>query len=121
VKISCFKAHGLHTLHNILIIRLSSIGDIILTTPLLRCVRNAFPDATITFVVKKQYAELLSSSPHIDHLIAFDHKKGFSELKKLKIELRAEKFDLFIDIHKNLRSFYLRAGLGARKVTSYGK
>jgi heptosyltransferase-2 len=56
----------------ILIIRLSSIGDILLSTPFIRQVRKAFPNATIYYVVKKEYQDLLMYNPNLDHLIILD-------------------------------------------------
>jgi lipopolysaccharide heptosyltransferase II len=103
------------------VVRLSSIGDIILTTPLLRSLRTSFPHAHIAFLIKKQYEELLSNCPYIDELITFNQKEGFEALKKIKAKLRTEHFDLFLDIHKNWRSRYLRFGVGAGKITSYRK
>jgi len=105
----------------ILVVRLSSIGDIILTTPLLRSLRKSFPGATITFLVKKQYEELLKDSPYIDKLLTFNQKEGMPGLKKIKEYLKDQKFDLYLDIHKNWRSRYLRFGLGAKVTTSYHK
>jgi len=104
----------------ILVVRLSSIGDIILTTPLLRCIRKQYPRAEITYLVKKQFTELLSSSPYVDKVISFDSKTGFRGLQMLKKKLREEKFDLFLDVHKNLRSLYLKLFLSAKK-NSYSK
>jgi lipopolysaccharide heptosyltransferase II len=105
----------------ILIVRLSSIGDIILTTPLLRSLKTTYPDASITFLIKKQYEELLTASPYIDELITFDKKDGFAGLQKIKHHLKEKQFDIFLDIHKNWRSRYLRFCLGAKKTTSYCK
>jgi lipopolysaccharide heptosyltransferase II len=105
----------------ILVIRMSSIGDIILTTPLLRCLKKRYPETDITFVVKEQFAVLLSHSPYIDNLVPFSSKTGFAGLRSLKKKLRTEKYDLVIDIHKNLRSIYLRTFIGAGKVTGYSK
>jgi len=105
----------------ILVIRMSSIGDIILTTPLVRCLKNRYPETEITFVIKEQFAELLSHSPYIDRLVPFGSKTGFAGLRSLKKKLRAEKYDLVIDIHKNLRSLYLRTFIGAGKVRGYSK
>ncbi len=107
--------------HKILIIRLSSIGDIILTTPLLRSIRKTYPDASITYITKKQYAGLLADSPYISDLIAFDKSEGFRGLRKIKRRLRSQHFDAYLDIHKNWRSRYLRFGLGARLITTYPK
>jgi lipopolysaccharide heptosyltransferase II len=107
--------------HKILIIRLSSIGDIILTTPLLRSIRETYPKALITYITKKQYAGLLADSPHIHELIAFDKSEGFRGLRKIKRRLKAQHFDACLDIHNNLRSRFLRFGLGARMTTTYPK
>jgi lipopolysaccharide heptosyltransferase II len=105
----------------ILVMRLSSIGDIILTTPLLRSLRKAYPEAHITFVIKKQFAELLNGSPFINELIPFDKSEGFAGLRRMKRQLRERHFDVFIDIHKNWRSRYLRMGLGIKLTTTYPK
>jgi len=105
----------------ILVVRLSSIGDIILTTPLLRSLREAYPDASISFLIKKQYAELLAGSPYINELITFDSKEGFSGLQRIRRRLKSNHFDLYVDIHKNWRSLYLRMGLGVKLAGTYPK
>jgi lipopolysaccharide heptosyltransferase II len=105
----------------ILVVRLSSIGDIILTTPLLRSLKTTYPNTRITFVIKTQFQELLASSPYIDELITFDKKDGLTGLRKIKQDLKKQHFDLFLDIHKNWRSRYLRCGLGAKVIKSYRK
>jgi lipopolysaccharide heptosyltransferase II len=107
--------------HKILIIRLSSIGDIILTTPLLRSIRKTYPNASITYITKKQYAGLLADSPYISELISFDKTEGFTGLRKIKHRLRDQHFDAYLDIHKNWRSRFLRFGLGAKMITTYPK
>jgi lipopolysaccharide heptosyltransferase II len=111
----------LTAIEKILVVRLSSIGDIILTTPLLRSLKTTYPDARITFLIKKQFEELLASSPYIDELITFDKKDGLAGLKKIKRHLKEQQFDIFLDIHKNWRSRYLRFCLGTKKTTSYNK
>lgn len=105
----------------ILVIRLSSIGDIILTTPLLRSLRESYPMARITYLIKKQYAELLADSLYIDELILLDKAEGFRGLRKIKQKLKERRFDICLDIHKNLRSLYLRLGIGIPRVTTYPK
>lgn len=102
-------------------VRLSSIGDIILTTPLLRSLKTTYPDARVTFIIKKQFRELLESSPYVDELITFDKNDGLAGLRKMKRSLRQQHFDLYLDIHKNWRSRFLRFGLGIRKQTTYHK
>ncbi|HNX43836.1 MAG TPA: lipopolysaccharide heptosyltransferase II [Bacteroidales bacterium] len=105
----------------ILIARLSSIGDIILTTPLVRCVRQAYPDASITFLVKKKFSSLVSFNPNISEVIEFDDVKGRNELRVLARKLRREQFDWFIDIHRSLRTKYIRLNVRFGEVTSYHK
>jgi heptosyltransferase-2 len=114
------KKH-LGAIGKILVVRLSSIGDIILTTPLLRSLRTTYPDAHVTFLIKKPFEELLSGSSYLDELITFDKTEGFAGLKKIKQYLRRQHFDLYLDIHSNWRSRYLRFGLKAGKITTYRK
>ncbi len=105
----------------ILILRMSSIGDIILTFPLVRLLRKKFPDAQIDYVVKKKYDELLKANKNISNIYSFDSQKGFNELKKLKKEIKKENYTYIFDIHRNLRSYYLRKFSGAKKVFLYKK
>ncbi len=100
---------------------MSSIGDIILTTPLLRSVRKTYPNASITYITKKQYAGLLEDSPYISELITFDKSEGFRGLRMIKRRLKKQHFDACLDIHKNWRSRYLRFGLGAGLIGTYPK
>jgi len=98
----------------ILIIRLSSIGDIVLSTPLIRVLREKFPSAQIDFIVKKEFSELLKFNPHLTNLIELDTDRGFKELLRLKSKIVKEKYDLILDIHNNLRSIFLRTFSGAK-------
>jgi lipopolysaccharide heptosyltransferase II len=99
-----------------LVIRLSSIGDIVLASPLIRVLRKQFPLSQIDFVVRKEYAELVRNNKNLNHIYEFDAKTGFPGLRKLKNQLRAEHFNLIIDIHNSLRSRYLRWMLRADDV-----
>ncbi len=105
----------------ILIIRLSSIGDIVLTSPLLRIIKSSFPGATIDFAVKKQYTALIAENPHIDTLLPLDTADGMAGLRTLKKKIRATHYDLILDVHRNIRSFYLRCAAGADKTLIYRK
>ena len=102
-------------------IRLSSIGDIVLTTPLIRAVRKAYPDAVIDFIVKDQYIDLVKTNPHLSNVIAFDHTAGWKELRRLKQIIKQEQYSYLIDLHKNFRSVYLRMGSRASVVLQYKK
>lgn len=105
----------------ILIIRLSSIGDVLLTTPLIRFLRREFQNAQIDFLVKSQYQELLVHNPHLDKIYTYDQKTGFKGLRQLKKELQKQGYDQIIDLHRNLRSFYLRSLYKGAKVVKFQK
>lgn len=83
----------------ILIIRFSSIGDIVLTTPVIRCIKKQHPETAIHFVTKSAYKGLLEFNPYIDKLHLLDRS-----LHKLIQELRDEDFDYVVDLHNNIRS-----------------
>ena len=99
-----------HTINKTLIIRLSSIGDVILATPLARVLREQFPSAQIDFLVKKEYAALVRHNPHLNSVIELDPEGGLRHLRGLRQRIRRERYDLIIDIQGNLRSTFLRTG-----------
>jgi lipopolysaccharide heptosyltransferase II len=90
---------------NVLAVRFSSIGDILLTTPLLRAIRHRHPESRITVLTKDAFAPLLTHNPHIDEVMAL--KPGGS-LRTLAAELRARGFTHRLDLHGSLRSLALR-------------
>ena len=93
----------------ILIIRLSSIGDIILTTQVLRLLRKKYPDAVIDFLVQKEYAEILKHNPRVSNVILYDKKISLQENNKQRDKiLNNEKYDLIIDLQNNIRSRFYR-------------
>lgn len=96
----------------ILIIRFSSIGDIVLTTPVIRCAKQQLPDAKIHFVTRESFRSILSENNYVDKLHTF--KDDVSEIYE---ELISEKFDLVLDLHKNLRSFRLKRKLKTETIS----
>jgi heptosyltransferase-2 len=96
----------------ILIIRFSSIGDIVITTPVVRCLRKRFPDAEIHYLTKSAYHSLLVANPYIDKIYLLEDK-----IKPLLEELLTENYDFIIDLHKNIRSLKVRTTLGAKTYT----
>ncbi len=90
----------------ILIIRLSSIGDIILTTELIRLTKKAFGSAEIDFLVFKHFASVLEHNPHIDNLIKYD-----KSLNKEEILSHRSNYDLIIDLQNNSRSRVWSSGI----------
>ncbi len=106
--------------HTFLIIRLSSLGDILLTTPAIRCLRRAYPEARIDVLIRAQYRELLEGNPHLSNLILFPDHGDSAALRKMAVELRG-RYDVVIDLHTGLRSFYLRRRLRAEWILRYRK
>jgi heptosyltransferase-2 len=91
----------------ILIIRFSSIGDILLATPIIRILRQKFPDAQIDFLTKTRFAELLQAHPGLNQVIQFDETAGVGELFRIKKRIRQTHYDWFVNIHNNLRTVFL--------------
>lgn len=107
-----------------LIIRLGSMGDIILTTPVVTALKERYPDAELDFLVKKEYSNLLTANPGIRKIIPFDSKgehRGFKGLFEISRELREEGYTHVIDLHGNLRSRVISALLPGSKTLRYGK
>ncbi len=93
----------------ILIIRFSSIGDIVLTTPVIRCLKTQIPGAEIHYLTKKTYFEVLEANPYLDKVWLYD--KNFNDLLP---QLQSQGFDQVIDLHKNFRSLYVARHLGVK-------
>ncbi len=91
----------------ILLVRLSSFGDIVLTFPLINLLKRKFPESHITFVVKEKYSELLKMNPFVDTVLSV--KEG--KLSVLKDLLSAGNFDISIDLQNNAKSRYLTSSL----------
>jgi ADP-heptose:LPS heptosyltransferase len=96
-------------LKKILVIRLSSIGDIVLTSPVLRCLKQQLPGVSIHFAVKRQFLTVVASNPYIDKIHVFD-----GDLKAFTRELKQEQFDYIVDLHQNFRSWFIRLKLRTR-------
>ena len=92
----------------ILVIRFSSIGDIVLTTPVIRCLHRQL-DAEVHVVTKKAFATVPAANPYVAKVHVWDGPSA-----TLTASLRREGFDAVVDLHKNLRSLRLRWALGAK-------
>lgn len=95
-----------------LIIRFSSIGDIVLTTPVMRCLRKKYPDAEIHFLTKQSFRGILASNPYVNKV----HTLGDS-FELMLHELKTEEYDYVIDLHHNLRTLRIKRFL--KGVTSF--
>jgi len=89
-----------------LVVRFSSIGDIILTTPVVRHLKKQVEEVEIHYLTKTVYAPLLESNPYIDRIHSFD-----GDLKACLTALKKENIDYVIDLHHNLRSARIKYGL----------
>lgn len=94
--------------YKFLIIRLSSIGDIVLTTPIVRCLRKQYPDAVIDFLVKPGFRQTIEANPYISNIITYTPEQSqFIE------ELRQAQYTHIIDLHHNLRTLKIKQSLDA--------
>jgi ADP-heptose:LPS heptosyltransferase len=87
----------------ILVIRFSSIGDIVLTSPVIRCLARQIPGAEIHYVTKEAFLPVLENNPYLSKIHVI--KK---EIDEIRDELKKENFDFVIDLHNNLRSARLK-------------
>ena len=99
-------------LKKILVIRFSSIGDIVLTSAVVRCVKTQLPGAEMHFLTKKQNVAILAANPYIDKTWLYDH-----DFKQLIPQLKSQGFDFIIDLHGNYRSAFVKNQLGAPSAT----
>ena len=103
----------MNTSVKILIIRFSSIGDIVLTTPVIRCLKNQIEgDVELHYITKKVYLPLLAENPYLDKIYSIE--KSTNEVIE---ELKAEKYDYIIDLHKNMRARRVKRKLKALSFT----
>jgi len=96
----------------VLIIRFSSIGDIVFTTPVIRCVKQQLPNAEVHFLTKLSMKAVTEHNPHIDKFFYFNNN-----LAELHQQLKSEEYDFVIDLHKNLRTFLLKLALKTKSLT----
>jgi lipopolysaccharide heptosyltransferase II len=90
---------------HILAVRLSSIGDVLLTTPLLRALRRRHPRARLSVLTKQAYAPLLTHNPHVTRVIGLAPGRN---LMDLAAELRGERYSHLLDLHESMRTRLLR-------------
>jgi len=101
---------------NILVVQTAFPGDIVLTTPLFRCLKKLFPKGRLTVVTTPQGCELLRDAKEIDSLVPYDKKgsdRGILKLLHLIRRLRNEGFDLCISPHRSFRTSLMIYGTGA--------
>src|SRR5688572_27682842 len=97
-----------------LIVRFSSIGDIVLTTPVIRCLKKKVPDAEVHFLVKESFRAVVEHNPYIDKLKVLAHS-----WELMIEELKAENYDVIIDLHHNIKTLRLKKELGVKAHSFY--
>jgi ADP-heptose:LPS heptosyltransferase len=113
---SNYSTASTHQFSRILLVRLRRIGDVVLTTPAIKALRETFRDAQISYIVEPLAAPIVERNPHLDEVIvAADPDAPRRLLKDLKlgVDLRRRRFDLAIDFHGGPRSSWFTWASGA--------
>ncbi len=96
--------------HNILLVQTAFIGDVILTTPLIKAVKQKFPHSKLSVLVIPQTAELLNNNPYVDDVLTYDKRgqeKSLNSFFQLVNRIKQSKFDLALVPHRSYRSSFL--------------
>ena len=91
----------------VLVVRFSSIGDIVLTSPVVRCLKQQLPYVQVHYLTKKSFSPVVQYNPYIDKYFLLDEN-----FEDLITQLRKEKYDYIIDLHHNLRTLRIKKALG---------
>ncbi|MBK8944204.1 MAG: glycosyltransferase family 9 protein [Ignavibacteriae bacterium] len=112
---------NLGKINKILIIRLSSLGDILLTSPLIRSLNNQFPNLKIDFLLREEYKDAVIFNPNLNSVISLNRKDNSltvisrefltAKSKNKVVNLSSQNYDLVIDLQNNLRSRKLSKGI----------
>ncbi len=106
----------------ILLVRLRLIGDVVFTTPAVTAIRDAFPEAEITYLVEPAAAPVVQGHPGIDVVKVVPHLRGWRRIAAdlaLARELRRARFDLVVDFHGGPRASFLTWATGAPRRVGY--
>ncbi len=108
----------------IIILRLSSLGDIVMTSPVFEELKRLYPKARISFITSSQYQGLMEDNPYIDKIFYIETRTKHNKRKGLntfinEFELNRINFDLLIDLHWNFRTVYLSKKLNAKKKVTW--
>jgi heptosyltransferase-2 len=104
----------LSKINKILIIRLSSLGDILITTPFVRAIKTQFPNMKIDMLIREEYADVIKLNPYLDSKLFF--KKDDQDYNRLIEQLRDRRYELVIDLQNNLRSKKVASSINIKTV-----
>lgn len=108
-------------IRKILILRFSSLGDIIMSTPMIRCLRAKFPRAQIDMVVRSDFMDLIRFNPHLDRKFSLPRESGIPGLLALLRDLNRERYDFIYDAHRSTRTLVLMPFLKSQARAFYKK
>jgi lipopolysaccharide heptosyltransferase II len=111
-------------MHKVLFFKPGAIGDLLHTLPALKALRKKFPAAQVTVIVSPGLESLIQGTPYADNVQVFDrekHKRRLKDFIEFAVRLRAERYDLFIDMQPSLRSMVLRLMSNAPHILVYRK
>src|SRR5262249_1269699 len=97
----------------ILVVRLSSMGDVIHTLPAAASLKHSFPRSTLTWIVRPQWAPLLEGNPFVDEVVRMERSFG-GTLRTLR-PLRSGRFDLVVDFQGLIQSALVAASIPSPK------
>jgi len=101
------------TYDNILLIKPSALGDVVMALPALSALRRSFPDAKISWLIRPEFAPLIEGHPHVDEIILFDrkslgrawrHPRAMRDLLSLISTLRSRRFEAVLDLQGLFRT-----------------
>jgi len=99
----------------ILVVRFSSIGDIVLTTPIVRCIKQQIKDVELHYVTKQNFLSVIENNIYVDKVFTIK-----DSIKDVIPQLKKENYDYVIDLHHNIRTLRLKTALG-KKAFSFNK
>jgi len=102
-------------LPKILVIRFSSIGDIVLTSPVVRCIKQQLPGAEVHYLTKKVFLPVVEAIGNTDKIYSIE-----SDISEVLNDLQNENYDFIVDLHHNLRSSRVKSAL-KRKSAAFPK
>ena len=103
-------------IEKILVIRFSSMGDVILAIPVVEAIKQSKPDVIVDFLTRRQYACLIDQFTEVDRTYSYDNN-----MRSLLKELKKQKYDTVIDLQKNPRSIIFTVRINPKTVVSYPK
>ncbi|PWB76400.1 hypothetical protein C3F09_00065 [candidate division GN15 bacterium] len=106
---------------HILVIRLGSLGDVILTSPAVLNLKIAHPGSKLVFLTKERFGEVARMIPGVDEVRTIPERIGSTDLYRLVLDLDRTNFDIVVDLHGNFRSWFVRTLLGSSQSNVYPK